>query len=56
MSVTYVTTKEHRMVVVTHKKSKHDGMWYDCDHCDYQAAQQSGLAIHNKIKKLWHEV
>ena len=33
-----------------HIKSKHDGVKYACDKCDYQATQQGNLRTHMKSK------
>merc|ERR1712043_138165 len=43
-----VFTEKRNMV--THYRSKHEGIKYPCNQCDYQATQQGNLQIHIQSK------
>ena len=38
-------------MVVGHKKFKHEGIKYECDQCDYKAAQPGKLKYHQQRKQ-----
>ena len=42
----YETTKKGNLL--THLKSKHEGIKFPCDQCDYKATQKSRLTVHIK--------
>ena len=37
-------------ILYIHKKTKHEGMKYDCDQCDSSVTTQSYLGIHKQSK------
>ena len=49
-SVTSVTIKLHKSSLITHKQSKHEGIQYICDKCDYKIATKRNLTTHKQSK------
>ena len=49
--VTNLNTRQHiRAILKTHQQSKHDGVRYSCNQCEYQATQQGSLKTHQQFK------
>ena len=48
MPVTSVATEKTSLA--RHNRSKHEGINYDCDQCDYQTTQKSNFTRHKRSK------